>query len=63
MGERRERPGFALEAGEPIGIGREVAWQRLDDDRAIEPRVVAQIDDPHSAAAPGCQARPGASRW
>jgi len=47
--ERREHPGFAIEAGQPIGIIGEFKRQRLDRHVAPEARVAGA---PHFAHAP-----------
>jgi hypothetical protein len=49
--ERRERPGFGLEAGRPVGIVRDAVEEELDRDLAIEPRVAGPVHFPHPAHA------------
>jgi hypothetical protein len=51
MIERRERLGFTLEPGQPIGVVSERLWQDLDRDVAIELRVPRAEDLTHSACA------------
>jgi hypothetical protein len=51
MVQRGERPGFALEAGEPIGIGSHGVWQHFDRDRAREIDVSRCINLTHAADA------------
>ena len=49
MVQRGEDLRFALEAGEPIGIGREHVRQDLDRDIAPELRIARAIDLAHAA--------------
>ena len=49
--ERGEHARFALEAGEPIGMRRELARQDLDRDVASEPRIARAVDLAHAARA------------
>src|SRR5262249_46393667 len=49
--ERRQHPGFAIEARQPIGILGERERQHLERDAATEPRVVGPVDFAHSAFA------------
>ena len=51
MVERREDFGFALEAREPVGVGRERRRQDLDRDLALQLRVGRAIDLAHAAFA------------
>jgi len=53
VGQRRDGPGFALEALTELGIGCERFGQDLDGDGAIQPRVARPIDLSHSAGANG----------
>ncbi len=46
-----EELGFALEAGEAIGIGRERVWQDLERHVAVELRVAGAVDLAHTAVA------------
>jgi hypothetical protein len=48
--ELGERPRLALEAGQPVRVGRELVGQRLDRDGPVEPRVAAEVDDAHPSA-------------
>ena len=65
MIERGGRVRLALEAPEPLGIGRQRRGQHLDRDVAPEPRVAGAIDLAHSTRAErrddlvGTQARSG----
>ena len=45
--------GFALEAGEPVGVGGERRRQDLDRDLALQLRVGRAIDLAHAAGADG----------
>ncbi len=47
MAERGDRAGLALEAGAPVGIGRNTLRQDLDRDVAAEPRVARAVDLAH----------------
>jgi hypothetical protein len=49
MIERREQPGFALEASETVGILGERGWQYLERDLAVEPQIAGTIDLAHAA--------------
>ena len=51
MGQHRDGPRFALEAGERFGIGGDGLRHDLDGDVASEPAVVRAIDFPHAARA------------
>jgi hypothetical protein len=53
MVERRERPRFALEAGEAFGIGGECLRQDLQRDVANELRIAAALHLAHAAGAEG----------
>ena len=46
--QRRQDLGFALEAREPIAIGRQRVWQHLDRHLPLERRVFSSIDLAHS---------------
>ena len=48
---RRQHFGFALETCEPLGIGSERGWERLDGDLAFQLRVGRAIDLTHAADA------------
>jgi len=50
MAELGEGPRFALEAGESLGVAREVLGERLDGDGAAESGVGGEEDDAHAAA-------------
>ena len=66
--EGRQRFGFAFEAREPIGIGRESLRQDLQRDVAIEVRIAGAIHLAHGAGAEwsedrvGAESRPGSER-
>ena len=53
MIQRRKDFGFALQAGEPIGVGGEQRRQDLDRDLAFQFRVDRTIDLAHPAGAKG----------
>ena len=53
MTDGSERFGFALEAGQAIGIGGKVRRQRLDRDVAAELRIARTEYLPHSAGTDG----------
>ena len=53
MVERRQHPRFALEAGQPLGIGGDVLRQRLDRDVAPELGVARAIDHTHPSRTQG----------
>ncbi len=66
--QRGDRPGFLLEAGEALGVAREVGRQDLDGDIAAEAGVAGEVDLPHASRAKlaadlvGAEFRPG-SEW
>jgi hypothetical protein len=49
--ECRERPRFALEAREPLRVGRERLWQDLQRDLTPQRRIARAIDLTHAAFA------------
>ena len=49
MIQRSQQPRLALEAREPLAVGRERVGQDLDRDVAPEPRVARAIDLAHAA--------------
>src|SRR5262249_40446975 len=49
--ERGQQLGLALEAGELLGVARQLGRQRLDRHLAIELAVVGEVHDAHAAAA------------
>src|SRR5262249_21311121 len=49
--ERREQPRLALETREPVGVAREGRRQHLERHRALELRVLREIDLAHAALA------------
>ncbi len=51
MVERGEQPRLALEAGAPLGVGRERLGQQLQRHLAPEPRVAGAVDLAHAATA------------
>jgi hypothetical protein len=53
--ERREHPGFAFEAGEPIRVGGERLWQGLDRHLSAELRVEGAVDFAHAALSQRCE--------
>src|SRR5262249_47498578 len=55
MVQRRKNLRFALEAREPIGIGRERLGQHLQGDVTIEPGIPRTIHLAHAAGADGTQ--------
>ena len=62
MIQRRQHPRLALEAREPIGIGRKCFWQHLDRDVTSEGRVVSPVDLAHAPGAEQRQQTIGAHR-
>ncbi len=53
MIQRGERPRFALESRDALGIGGEQLGEDLDRDVAIEPCVSGSVDLPHAAGPEG----------
>ena len=53
VGQRRDGLRFALEASEPIGIGREELGQDFQRNIAIQPRIVRAVDLAHAARSDG----------
>jgi hypothetical protein len=51
MAQPRRRLGLAQEPRPDVGAVRELGWQQLDRDVALEPQVARAVDDPHPAAA------------
>jgi hypothetical protein len=51
MIERGEDSGFAIEAGQTIGVSGERLWQDLEGDVAVQPRVAGAIDLTHATGA------------
>ena len=51
MVERGEQLGFALEAGELLGIARDLGGQRLDRNEPIELAIAGEVDHAHATAA------------
>src|SRR6185436_13848899 len=51
MIERCQELGFTLEASELLRVARELRWQRLDGDLAVELSVARQIHHAHATAA------------
>jgi hypothetical protein len=49
MTERRDEPGFGLEALLPIASFAEFFWKDLECDRTIEARVPSAVDQPHTS--------------
>jgi hypothetical protein len=49
--ERGQHARLALEAGHPVGVGREVLGKQLDRDRAAELGVLGEVDRAHPAFA------------
>ena len=49
--ERRQQLGFALEPGEPVGVGGEVVGEDLDGDVALQLGVTGAVDLPHTPRA------------
>ncbi len=53
MGERRDSPGFALEARQRVGVVRDRLRQHLDGYLTREPRVPGAIDLAHRSGPQG----------
>ena len=51
MIQRRQDFGLALEASEPLGIGRHAGGQDLDRDLPLQPRIGRAVDLAHPAGA------------
>ena len=51
VGQRRHRPGLALEARPPLGVAREGLRQDFDGDLAPQARVAGAVHLPHAARA------------
>src|SRR5262245_37183160 len=50
MVDRGEQFGFALKPREILRILCERRWNDLDRDRAVEPRIAAEVHDAHAAS-------------
>ena len=55
MGERYNRPGFALETRQRVGVFRDRLRQYLDSHLTPEPRVPGAIDSAHPTRPDGCR--------
>jgi hypothetical protein len=51
MVQRRQDPGFAVEARQAVGVSGEFGRQDFDRDLAPEPGVARAMHDPHAALA------------
>jgi hypothetical protein len=51
VAQGRRRTGFPLEAGDPLGVGRDVNWQELEGNHPVERGVPCEIHLAHAAGA------------